>query len=125
MGCGKIDWEKVTQYFGELQKKRPLLIVKNQIGSVKILGRRFVIIRTNDLPSGLEGTIDWQKGVIQLHTLCRSPVETLYHEIVHGIDIAFNIGLTEEQVERLGSGLRFVQLQGINLFKRGEGEPKP
>lgn len=42
--------------------------------------------------------------------------ETLLHEVIHGIDEFMNIGLTEDQVERLGKGMYLV-LKENNLLK--------
>lgn len=45
---------------------------------------------------------------------------TLVHELVHGLDEMYGIGLKEKQVERLGNALYMLIRDNPGLFERGD-----
>lgn len=42
---------------------------------------------------------------------------TLMHEIVHGLDEMYDIGLEEKEVEKLGTALYMLLKENIEMFK--------
>lgn len=64
-----------------------------------------------------KGEIDFYEKVIRLDE-DMSPndkLETLLHEIVHGIDDFMDVGLEENQVKKLGHGLAMVFMDNPDL----------
>ena len=64
----------------------------------------------NDDTRLLDGQIDYGENKIHLFQRLTDADKkaTLLHEIIHGIDRFMIIGLSEEQVEKLGEGLAMV-----------------
>ena len=65
------------------------------------------------------GTIGYDTGKISIDGTADRELQkcVLVHEIVHGIDDMFDIGLTEEQVVKLGKGLYQVVKDNPKMFK--------
>lgn len=68
-------------------------------------------------PEVLVGRIDYNNHVIQISSEDKSEQlmhQIFWHEVMHGIDNFHNIGLTEEQIDLLATGLYgFVKTNGI------------
>ncbi|ADL40306.1 hypothetical protein phiCTP1_gp5 [Clostridium phage phiCTP1] len=65
------------------------------------------------------GTIGYESGNISIDGTVDKELQkcVLVHEIVHGIDDMCDIGLTEEQVVKLGKGLYQVIKDNPEMFK--------
>lgn len=86
---------------------------------MKILGKNFEIITIDDngLSSNM-GSLNTLKNEINLSKLLKPDerAETTLHEVIHAIDGAFSIGLSETQVRQLSSGLFAVLAEnGIKI----------
>lgn len=68
------------------------------------------------------GEIDYMNGIIRIDADMADDrkFETLWHEIIHGIDEFMAVDLTEEQVRRLGRGLAVVLTDNPQLTNGGE-----
>jgi hypothetical protein len=64
-----------------------------------------------------KGEIDYYEKVIRLDEDMSTDdkLETLLHEIVHGIDDFMDVGLEEDQVKKLGHGLAMVFMDNPDL----------
>lgn len=93
-------------------------------GSVKILYKNYKIEKKEELHEGakeLYGQIWYQQEKI---LLCEDVSEeqqkaTLCHEILHGLDEMYSIGLKEKQVERLGNAVYMLIRDNPELFREG------
>lgn len=66
------------------------------------------------------GEINYNDLCIYINNTCNENEQkiTLIHEVLHGISDTFDIGLSEEQVEKLGKGLFTVLTDnGLNVVK--------
>lgn len=67
----------------------------------------------------LYGYCDFEREIIKLCTRYTEDQQkcTLVHELVHAVDDMNEIGLTEEQVVKLGKGLYQLIKDNPNMFK--------
>lgn len=65
-----------------------------------------------------KGEIDFFNRVIKIDSgmTYQDKQESLFHEIIHGIDEFMNIGLEEAQVKKLGAALAMVLTDNPGLF---------
>jgi hypothetical protein len=79
---------------------------------MKILGKEYNIIMVSDynLLTDKLGLIDYATNTIYLKDNPNEEImkETLLHEVIHGIEFALGLNLTEQQVTALSSGLYAV-----------------
>ncbi len=89
---------------------------------VKILFKNYKVVdelNIHDEKNDLYGQIDYLNQVIKLNPKAGGEQRkaTFLHECVHGLDEMFSIGLTEEQVEKLGTALYTFIKSNEELFK--------
>lgn len=88
---------------------------------VDIMGKDFTIERVDliDGKSGVAGQIDGDEARIRIKKgMSRDmEIDTVLHEIVHGIDYIMDLDLTETQVKRISSGLHCVLKQNPKLTR--------
>lgn len=79
---------------------------------MKILGKEYNIIMVSDynLLTDKLGLIDYATNTIYLKDNPNEEImkETLLHEVIHGVEFALGLNLTEQQVTALSSGLYAV-----------------
>ena len=82
--------------------------MKLPVSRVVILGERYKI-NVKNIPEGF-GRVIYKDCVLDIHPeqSTDSARDTLLHEIVHALDHAESLRLTEEQVRRVAPGLRAV-----------------
>lgn len=90
--------------------------------TVKILFKKYTVCRDNNMRDDkgnlLYGQID---NIEQLITLnedagLEQQKATLMHEMVHGLDDLYSIGLKEKQVEKLGTALYMLVRDNPEMF---------
>lgn len=90
--------------------------------TVKILFKKYTVCRDNNMRDDkgnlLYGQID---NIEQLITLnedagLEQQKATLIHEMVHGLDELYGIGLKEKQVEKLGTALYMMVRDNPEMF---------
>ena len=91
---------------------------------IKILYKEYVIEQQENLhDSGgdLYGQIQYLPEKIFLNAASSEEQKkaTLIHELIHGIDEMYNIGLKEKQVERLGNAFYMLIKDNPQMFKGG------
>ncbi len=91
---------------------------------VKILYKNYKVEERADLHEGNEellGQIQYleEKILPREGTSEQQKKATLCHEIIHGLDDMYCIGLKEKQVEKLGNALYMLILDNSEMF--GEG----
>lgn len=66
-----------------------------------------VIEKSTDDMNGLVGSADFNHQIISINRDCTEQTQeiALLHEVLHIVDAAFNVGLSEEQVRVLTHGL--------------------
>ena len=83
---------------------------------VKILNRHYSVVRNNNLSDSYAGercwgVIDFDKAIIVMRKRDTEEfqefkeAETFMHEILHGLDEAFEIGLSEKKISTLAVGI--------------------
>ena len=89
---------------------------------VKILFTNYKVVdelNIHDEKSDLYGQINYLNQIIKLNPQAKDEQKksTFLHECVHGLDEMFSIGLTEEQVEKLGTALYTFIESNEDIFK--------
>lgn len=100
----------------------------SSVGTVSVVGIEYNVVAGEDMYSYFEkddsdenvrvrGAVNYHRQMIVLEsTLADDQREvTLLHEIVHAVDDALNISLTEEQVGLLAAGLYSVSFKGSKV----------
>lgn len=89
---------------------------------IKIGYRDYKVKFVSDLNDGskvLYGQVKWDEEIIELNQeVCENQKKcTLLHEVIHAIDEMEDIGLTEEQIVKLGKGMyKFIKDNEKNMF---------
>ena len=95
--------------------------------SVNILFKNYAVGYENGMRNEkgemLYGQIDYIEQTITLNKAAKDEQAeaTLLHEVIHGIDELYNIGLKEKQVEKLAVGLYMLVRDNPDMF----AEEKP
>ena len=90
--------------------------------TVKILFKKYTVCRDNnmrdDKGNRLYGQIDHIEQLITLNEDAglEQQKATLMHEMVHGLDDLYSIGLKEKQVEKLGTALYMLVRDNPEMF---------
>lgn len=90
--------------------------------TVKILFKKYTVCRDNNMRNDkgdlLYGQIDHIEQLITLNEDAgiEQQKATLMHEMVHGLDELYGIGLKEKQVEKLGTALYMLVRDNPELF---------
>lgn len=89
---------------------------------IKLLHKEYVveeIANLHDEESDLYGQIQYLPEKILLNTDASEEQKkaTLLHEVIHGLDEIYSIGLEEEQVKKLGNALYMLQKDNQELFE--------
>lgn len=89
---------------------------------VKILFKEYEVIEETNLHDGqseLYGQIRYIDEVIALNPASSEEQKkaTLIHEVLHGIDDLYRIGLEEEQIEKLGNAMYMFLKDNEEMFK--------
>lgn len=92
---------------------------------VKILYKEYGIEEQNNLHNNggdLHGQIHYlpEKILLNSESSQGQKQATLIHEIVHGLDEMYCIGLKERQVEKLGNAFYMLIRDNPQLFREGE-----
>ena len=91
--------------------------------SVSILYKDYVIGTENRMrdENGAElyGQINYLEQTVTLSNAAslEQKKATLIHELIHGIDKMYNIGLKEKQVEKLGNGVYMLIRDNPEMFR--------
>lgn len=99
-----------------------------ELKRIKIGYKEYDIERTSDVSkvsydsSVCYGRIDFNERKIYLNET-RQEESTLIHEVLHGIDDMYEIGLTEEQVRMLAKGI-YIALEdnGLKISQNQESK---
>lgn len=91
-------------------------------GSVKILYKKYgieMVDNLHDKGNELYGQIEYLPQKIYLNSKSSEEQRkaTLIHEIIHGLDEMYNIGLKEKQVEKLGNAVYMLVRDNPEMFK--------
>lgn len=90
--------------------------------SVSILFKNYAVGYENGMRNEkgemLYGQIDYIEQTITLNKAAKDEQAeaTLLHEIIHGLDELYNIGLKEKQVEKLGTALYMLIRDNPEMF---------
>ena len=90
--------------------------------TVKIQFKKYTVCRDNNMRNDkgdlLYGQIDHIEQLITLNEDAgiEQQKATLMHEMVHGLDELYGIGLKEKQVEKLGTALYMLVRDNPELF---------
>lgn len=90
--------------------------------TVKILFKKYTVCRDNNMRDDkgnlLYGQIDHIEQLITLNEAAgiEQQKATLMHEMVHGLDELYGIGLKEKQVEKLGVALYMLVRDNPGMF---------
>ena len=90
--------------------------------SVNILFKKYTVCRDNNMRDDkgnlLYGQIDHIEQLITLNEDAglEQQKATLMHEMVHGLDDLYSIGLKEKQVEKLGTALYMLVRDNPEMF---------
>ncbi|MBQ8054488.1 MAG: hypothetical protein IJ198_11895 [Lachnospiraceae bacterium] len=90
--------------------------------TVKILFKKYTVCRDNNMRDDkgnlLYGQIDHIEQLITLNEDAglEQQKATLMHEMVHGLDDLYSIGLKEKQVEKLGTALYMLVRDNPEMF---------
>ncbi|MBQ9827629.1 MAG: hypothetical protein IJM62_02995 [Lachnospiraceae bacterium] len=90
--------------------------------SVNILFKKYTVCRDNNMRDDkgnlLYGQIDHIEQLITLNENAGLEQQraTLMHEMVHGLDDLYSIGLKEKQVEKLGTALYMLVRDNPEMF---------
>ena len=90
--------------------------------SVNILFKKYTVCRDNNMRDDkgnlLYGQIDHIEQMITLNEDAglEQQKATLMHEMVHGLDDLYSIGLKEKQVEKLGTALYMLVRDNPEMF---------
>lgn len=90
--------------------------------TVKILFKKYTVCRDNNMRDDkgnlLYGQIDHIEQLITLNEDAglEQQKATLIHEMVHGLDELYGIGLKEKQVEKLGTALYMMVRDNPEMF---------
>ena len=90
--------------------------------SVNILFKKYTVCRDNNMRDDkgnlLYGQIDHIEQLITLNEDAglEQQKATLMHEMVHGLDNLYSIGLKEKQVEKLGTALYMLVRDNPGMF---------
>lgn len=92
---------------------------------VKVLYKEYSIEQQENLhdgPDELYGQIRYMEEKIYLHPSASEEQQkaTLIHELIHGVDEIYRIGLKEGQVERLGNALYMLIKDNPDMFIQEE-----
>ena len=89
------------------------------IGNLNILGVQYTVATADacSLPVDYQGLCDSNSATITLRARMAHDVErqVLLHEIIHAIDIALGMNLSEMQVSNIGAGLASIPQLAINI----------
>lgn len=94
-------------------------------GSVKILYKEYEIEEVDNLhdtDGELYGQIQYLPQKIHLNSGSSEEQKkaTLIHEIMHGLDEMYNIGLGEKQIEKLGNAVYMLIKDNPEMFRSGK-----
>lgn len=97
----------------------------NIVEYVKILYKNYEVaeeINLHDENGDLYGQIHYLPERILLNKDASEEQKkaTLIHEVIHGLDEMYNIGLKEKQVEKLGNAFYMLIHDNPDMFKRRE-----
>lgn len=100
-------------------KEREQMLITDK---VKVLYKEYTVeemINLHDENGDLYGQIDYLPETIILNADASDEQKkaTLVHKIVHALDEMYNIGLEEEQVEKLGNAVYMLHRDNPELFK--------
>lgn len=90
--------------------------------SVNLLFKKYTVCRDNNMRDDkgnlLYGQIDHIEQLITLNEDAglEQQKATLMHEMVHGLDDLYSIGLKEKQVEKLGTALYMLVRDNPEMF---------
>lgn len=89
---------------------------------VKILYKEYTVESVNNLhneSADLYGQIHYlpEKIYLNSESLEEQKKATLIHEVVHGLDDMYGIGLKEKQVEKLGNALYMLIRDNPGMFE--------
>lgn len=89
---------------------------------VSILYKNYEIIQQENLHNegdDLYGQIHYlsEKIILNIASTEEQKKATLIHELVHGLDEMYNIGLKEKQVEKLGNAFYMMVKDNPHMFK--------
>ena len=90
--------------------------------SVNILFKNYAVCfedrMRDEKGNTLYGEIDYIEQKISLNRAAKDEQAeaTLLHEVIHGIDELYNIGLKEKQVEKLGNALYMLIRDNPDMF---------
>lgn len=90
--------------------------------SVKILYKKYnieIVDNLHDESNDLYGQIEYIQQEIRLNSGSSEEQQkaTLIHEVIHGLDEMYNIGLKEKQVEKLGNAFYMLIRDNPDMFK--------
>ncbi len=90
---------------------------------VKILYKNYRIEKREELHDGAEelyGQIQYleEKILLRENVSEERQEATLCHEMLHGLDDMYSIGLKEKQVEKLGNALYMLILDNPEIFRQ-------
>ena len=94
--------------------------------SVSILFKKYTISHEkhmrNENGDQLYGQIDYMEQTITLNEAAGAEQQeaTLVHEIIHGLDEMYDIGLKEKQVEKLGNAFYMLIRDNPEMFAEGK-----
>lgn len=88
---------------------------------VKILYKEYTVEEQENLHDGeldLYGQIHYlpQKILLNVDSSDEQKKATLIHEIIHGLDEMYCMGLKEKQIEKLGNALYMLQRDNPKMF---------
>lgn len=91
---------------------------------IRILYKTYDIKQVENLHDGendLYGQIHYLSEEIYLNISAseKQKEATLIHEVIHGLDEIYRIGLDEEQVEKLGSAFYMLIQDNPEVFREG------
>lgn len=88
--------------------------------TLRIFGKRYAIQRVVDpFKQGQYGECDDQACTIRIATDAHpdQELDTLVHELIHAVDFAMRLNLSERQVHALGAGLSGVLCDNPKLVR--------
>lgn len=93
--------------------------------SVKILYKEYKIVQQENLHSDgddLYGQTQYQseKIILNAESTEEQKKATLIHELLHGLDELYYIGLKEKQVGKLGNAIYMMVKDNPRLFEEGQ-----
>lgn len=94
---------------------------------IRILYKEYKIEQEENLHDGgddLYGQIHYigEKILLNSDSSEEQKKATLMHELIHGLDEMYRIGLEEEQVEKLGNAIYMLLKDNPKMFERGDAD---